>query len=375
MTLTWILAGLSASCWLLFLYPYAGYPLLLKQLGKRPIAPRPTDLSVSLLFCVHNESACLPDKIDNLWELKRRCPDLEILVYDDASSDGSHELLASASDLLTVVRGPGRTGKAAGMKRLAARASGSLLVFTDANIMLSPDAIERLLPYYGDPAVGGVCCTIKTTAQGDSATSSVGSSYVGTDDRLRDLESDTGNVMGASGGLFSVRRRLYPEFPDSVQDDFTVSMSVIFQGKRLVRAPDVVGYEKAAAQRNEEIRRRIRIGARAFHTHRFLWPQLKQMTSRDRVKYASRKILRWFGGVFLGLGTLFGLAAVATISTTACLTLAAAGIVVVAISLRTSSGVLAKVGEMGLATFATLVGVVQGMRGRTMATWAPAKSR
>ena len=41
--------------------------------------------------------------------------------------------------------------------------------------------------------------------------------------------------MGADGSIFAVRRELYPDFPDTVQDDFTVSMSAVFAGRRLVR--------------------------------------------------------------------------------------------------------------------------------------------
>ena len=375
MTVTGILVGLSVTFWALFIYPYVLYPKILGLLSQRPIRARTVRLSVSILFCAHNEIECIREKIDNLRDLKRACPDLEILVYDDASTDGTHEMLAGAGDLLMVIRGPGRTGKAAGMKRLVAQATGQVLVFTDANIMLSTDLADRLLPYYGDPDVGGVSGTIKVAAQRDSVTSSVGAAFVTLDDRLQMLESRTGNVMGASGGLFSVRRELYPDFPDTVQDDFTVSMSVIFRGKRLIKASDVVAYERTVARREEELARKVRIGARAFHTHRFLRPQIANMSARDRMKYVSRKMLRWFGGVFLALGALFGLAAVATLSMAAAAALAAGALVLIVISLRSNAGTLAKLGEMGLAIFATLLGVLQGMRGRTMATWSPAKSR
>lgn len=372
---TWILLGLSGCCWALFVYPYLIYPEMLRLLSRRPLRPAPVDLPVSLLFCAHNEIGCIAEKIDNLRRLKQACPVLQVLVYDDASSDGTYELLAGARDVLTVVRGGGRTGKAAGMKELVKCATGDVLIFTDANILLSEDVVQRLLPYYGDAEVGGVSCTIRTSTDPRSATSQIGSTYVALDDRLQLLESLTGNVMGASGGLFSVRRDLYPQFPDTVQDDFTVSMSVIFAGKRLVKAPDVIGYEKTVGRREEEVRRKIRIGARAFHTHAFLWPQIKKMSARDRFKYVSRKMLRWFGGIFLGLGALFGLAAVASVSRTAAAILLLAALVALAVSLRSSAGYLAKIGDIILATFATLVGVLQGMRGRTVATWTPAKSR
>jgi cellulose synthase/poly-beta-1,6-N-acetylglucosamine synthase-like glycosyltransferase len=374
-TTTWILAGLSGVCLLLFAYPYAIYPQLLRMLSQKPIHRAPAKLSASLLFCAHNEIKCIGEKIENLRQLKRAAPDLEILVYDDASTDGTFELLAAASDLLTAIRGGGRTGKAAGMKELARRATGDILIFTDANILLSANLVERLLPYYGDADVGGVSGTIRATADPLSATSQIGSVYSAIDDRLQMLESRTGNVMGASGGLFSVRRSLYPQFPNTVQDDFAVSMSVIFQGKRLVKGLDVLAYERTVSRRGEELWRKVRIGARAYHTHYFLRPGLEKMAPRDRWEYVSRKILRWFGGVFLLSGGLLGLAAVATVSLSAAALLVIAGLAASAIGLRVHVGAFSRLAEAVLAVFATLLGVLRGMRGETIAVWTPAKSR
>jgi len=370
-----ILAVASALCALLFLYPYLLYPLVLGLAPRKPVRPAPVHLRPSLLFCAYNEAGSLAAKLENLRQLKAKHSDLEVLAYDDGSSDGTFELLSSAPDLLTLVRGPGRTGKAAGMKRLAAIAKGDVLVFTDANVVLSPDAIANLLPYYGDPAVGGVCGSLRYVDDGTSATAEVGSAYWRLDERLRTLESETGNVMGADGSIFSIRRTLYPAFPDSVLDDLTVSMSVIFQGGRLIKAADVVAFERSVSDRGEELRRKMRIGARAYHTHLYLREQLRRMSLLDRFKYMSRKQLRWFGGLFLGLAVLFALAALALASTPAALLALLIAGAAAGASRLSSGGSLSKAWQVVEAIFATLAGVVQGMRGKTVTTWAPAKSR
>jgi cellulose synthase/poly-beta-1,6-N-acetylglucosamine synthase-like glycosyltransferase len=369
-------AVFSVLCCILFVYPYAIYPVLLRRFVRiRPVKTAPAEFRISLLFCAYNEVEALPDKIANLRQLKTIWPMLEVLAYDDGSNDGTAELLAGAGDLITVVKGGGRTGKAAGMKRLAAMAGGEILAFTDANVILAPDAIAKLLPYYADPEVGGVCGTLCYASDAASSTAEVGSLYWRLDEHLRSLESATGAVMGADGSIFSIRKSLYPTFPDTVLDDFTVSMSVIFAGKRLVKAPDVIAFEKSVSRRDEEIRRKIRIGARAYHTHLHLRPQLRQMSALNRFKYMSRKLLRWFGGLFLTLAALSAMIAIGIASIVALLACIAAGAILLSIALRSRSGVFAKLGEVLTATFATLIGVVQGMRGRTVATWSPAKSR
>ncbi len=375
MNMVWTFAALSTLCFTLFLYPYAIYPLILKLLRRKPVRVAPADLRVSLLFCAYNEVEALPKKIENLRILKERMPELQILAYDDNSNDGSSELWATAADLVTVIRGEGRTGKAAGMKRLEALAGGEILVFTDANVMLAPNAIQKLLPYFADAEVGGVCGTLRYASDPSSNTAQIGSIYWRLDESLRSHESATGDVMGADGSIFSVRKSLYPTFPDTVLDDFTVSMSVIFAGKRLISAPDVIAFENSVAHRDEELRRKIRIGARAFHTHMHLKEQLGRMSLLNRFKYLSHKLLRWFGGLFLAGGAGFAMAAIAAASPVAAAGIAAMGLLLLAISLRLRGGILAKSSEVVLSTFATLVGVLQGMRGRTVATWSPAKSR
>ena len=366
---------LSAASLALFAYPYLIYPAILRKLPAVPIRTEPISKNASILFCAYNEAQSLPGKIDNLRGLKNRYPTLEILAFDDGSTDGTRSILAEAGDILTLVEGEGRAGKASGMKRLAGQADGEILIFTDANVILADDLLDQLLPYYVDEDVGGVCGTLIYGPQPESATAEVGAAYWKLDEKLRSLEAQTGNVMGADGSLFSVRRELYPSFPDSVLDDMTVSMGAVFAGKRLLKADNVFAYENSVSERKEELRRKIRIGARAFHTHLYLRPQLRNMRGIDRFKYVSRKIMRWFGGLFLLLATAFGVAAIAVLSPLAALAVTLSGAIFLLVIVLWPGGSLAKVGDALLAIFATQLGVYRGLKGETVATWSPAKSR
>lgn len=371
-----VLLVLALLCAVAVIYPFTLYPALLRALPVRAIRPHQDHLpTASLLFCAYNEGAAMPFKLDNLEVLKSLHPSLEILAFDDGSADDTAAQLAARPDLVTLVTGGGRSGKAHGMKRLAARAGGDVLIFTDANVTLAPEAIANLLSYYADPDVGGVLGSLHYLGGRDSATASVGSLYWRLEEKLKDLESRSGNVMGADGSIFSIRRSLYPEFPDSVLDDLTVSMAVVFAGKRLVKARDVIAYERLVAARQDEYRRKVRISARAWHTHRYLRPRLARMVLLDRFKYASRKIVRWFGGIFLIVGALAALLLAWRLAPALAVVLLAAVLIVFALGLRAKKGLLASVSDILLAYLATLQGVLQAVRGRTFVVWNPPKSR
>jgi cellulose synthase/poly-beta-1,6-N-acetylglucosamine synthase-like glycosyltransferase len=273
------------------------------------------------------------------------------------------------------VRGPGRSGKAHGMKRLAALATGDILIFSDANVLLDDDAIAHLLPHYADSQVGGVLGSLHYGGTESSASASVGGLYWRLEEQLKNLESRTGNVMGADGSIFSIRRALYPDFPDSVLDDLTVSMAVVFAGRRLIKAQDVIAREMMVAERSDEYRRKVRIAARAWHTHRHLRPQLRRMGGLDRFKYASRKIIRWFGALWMGIGVIAALVLAWRIAPVAGIALFATGLFLLIIGVQMRKGPVAALMDLMLAYIATLRGILLSMGGKTFTTWAPAKSR
>ncbi|WP_340264218.1 glycosyltransferase family 2 protein [Sphingobium mellinum] len=358
------------------MWPFLVYPAILRLLPTRAEQPAPgAPPSASLLFCAYNEAAAMPEKLANLAMLKARHPGLEILAFDDGSSDDTARLIEAQGDLVTLLRGPGRSGKAHGMKQLAARARGDILIFTDANVLLDEDAIARLLARYADPRVGGVLGSLHYMGEGESATASVGSLYWRIEERLKDEESRTGNVMGADGSIFSIRRALYPDFPDSVLDDLTVSMAVVFAGHRLVKARDVIARERLVAGRGDEYRRKVRIAARAWHTHHHLRPQLRRMSALDRFKYASRKIVRWFGGLFILTGAIAAAVLAFRLSPLLALAGAALALLLLGLGLRAKGGALAAIVDILIAYAATLQGVARAMSGRTVTVWNPAKSR
>ena len=142
----------------------------------------------------------------------------------------------------------------------------------DANVVFAPDAVRRLLRPFADPAVGCVCGHLVYTAPdgaaaeggGGGATAATGSLYWRLEERIKELESRTGSVMGADGSIFAIRRALHRPPPRDIIDDMYVSLSILCDGHRVVRAGDALAYEATVSRPAEEFRRKIRIACQAF---------------------------------------------------------------------------------------------------------------
>lgn len=369
------LAGLIAIA-----YPYFIYPLVLQLLPKQSIRTtskrEETGQRVALLFCAHNEQASLPAKLQNLKAIKKLHPDLEICVYADACSDASVQILLEAGEILKLQVGSVRVGKATGMRTLVDSADADILVFTDANVIVDPESIARLVSYFGDPQIGTVAGTLRYTNPEESQTARTGSAYWRLEERIKRLESETGSTMGADGSLFAMRRSLYPTVPANLLDDMISSIAPLFSGFRVISAPDVHAYEAATVHSGDELRRKRRIACRAFNTHRYLRTQIRSMITLNRFKYFSHKYIRWFSAVFLMAWVVVTLSAIAIhVGVSYAISVAVLGALSWAAGRVFDIPVVSSLTEITLSIVATGFGVIEAIAGRTYQTWVPARGR
>ncbi|WP_420348100.1 glycosyltransferase [Pelagibius sp.] len=375
----WALA-LLGLCVLAVVYPYVIYPLLLRLLPRRGVAPGGAEVdggTLSLAFCAYNEAATLPEKIENLRRLRQAEPALEILAYSDGSADDTARLLEAEGDWIRVFASDQRLGKSHGMNTLVQAARGDLIVFTDANVLVEPAALQAVRRSFMDPRIGCVCGRLVYTNPDEGATAATGALYWRLEESIKSLESRSGSTMGADGALFAVRRSLYPMVPPDIIDDMFVSLSILCDGYRVVRDPELLAFERSATDSGDEFRRKVRIACQAFNCHRLLWPRLRRLSRSDLFKYISHKLLRWFGIYFV----LIGIAAAMLVLWLWGLGVAAAALPFALVLLywlgrRAQSGPLAQLVEILRAMAATGLGLLKSRQGERFQTWElPQSSR
>ncbi len=378
----WLLAVLLA---LVGVWPFGPYQLTLLAarafFGPRPIrtsSEAGAQESFALCVCAHNEENVIERKIRNLLEIREAAgADVEILIYCDGCTDQTVELARRFEPDVKVIVSPERCGKYYGMNLLAETSSASILVFTDADILVDRELIPVLRRCFADPEVGCVDVALRHTNPDATATAEVGSTYFRLESWTKRLESDTGSVIGAAGACYALRRSLYRRLSPGTCDDFHASLTVLVQGFRVILADDVHSYEVHPTRRREEFRRKARRAVQAVHSHRLLWPLIRRLDLWHLYKYLSHRLARWMSGWFLlAAATVGTLAASLSFGPLPVLLMIGGMAASFAAALALRIRLAERIGSAIVAIAGTSVGFLRGLRGEQVAMWeGPRSSR
>ena len=111
---------------------------------------------MSVIVAAHDEVDVIADKVANV--LASDYPALELIVASDGSGDGT--VAAARRAGATLVLDLPRVGKLRALNQAARAASGEILVFTDADSMVEPGTLRRLVSNFADERVGGVAANV-----------------------------------------------------------------------------------------------------------------------------------------------------------------------------------------------------------------------
>jgi cellulose synthase/poly-beta-1,6-N-acetylglucosamine synthase-like glycosyltransferase len=300
------------------IYAWVIYPLLVWVLArlssKRASSKRLTSAAnvdaefewplVTLVIAAYREESVILDRLNNAVMLDYPPDRLQILIGCDGDEDLTGEVVNQyADERVRLLQYPVRRGKASVLNDTVREATGDIIVFSDANTHMRPDAIKKLVCHFADSEVGGVCGQLVLT---DPLTGrNVDGIYWSFENFLKRNEAKVGGLLGVNGAIYAIRRELFSSIPpNTIVDDFLIGMRIHLHHRKLVYEPNAMAFEETAPTISGEFNRRVRIGAGNFQSLRWLLPLLNPKRGTVALTFFSHKLMRWLCPVFLLAGLI-----------------------------------------------------------------------
>ena len=305
----------------LIIYTYIGYPVALFLLSSiRQMArdlrfivnrvdrrtPRDCDPwpAVSLIVPAYNEEDVIAAKVENALALDYPADRLEIIIASDGSTDATNRIVESYVDRaenrgrLKLINFTDRGGKISVVNRIVPQTAHEIVVLSDANTMYEPKTVKNLVRHFTGDDVGVV---VGEMVLSNPSEEHKGEKYYWRYEvMLKFMENKLGAILGASGGIYAIRKALFEPVPNNtIVDDFVIPLKIAERGYRQVYSPEARAFEDTARNVQAEVVRHERIAAGNFQSIMMLWRLLNPLRGYIAFTFVSHKLLRWSAPLFM----------------------------------------------------------------------------
>jgi cellulose synthase/poly-beta-1,6-N-acetylglucosamine synthase-like glycosyltransferase/spore germination protein YaaH/peptidoglycan/xylan/chitin deacetylase (PgdA/CDA1 family) len=231
------------------------------------LRPNPADHpeykpDVTVMIPAYNEESVIVDTVRSA--LASVYPKLEILVIDDGSTDHTAELVRSnfaADPRVRLLLQPNR-GKPAALNHALSEATGEIVVSIDADTIVDPEAVPRLVRHFVNPKVGAVAGNVKVMNRNKWLTRWQALEYITSQNlekRAFDLLNCIPVVPGAAGAWRADLLRANGGFSgDTVAEDTDLTLTIRRNGWKILYDEDAIGRTEVPDTVEALIRQRFR---------------------------------------------------------------------------------------------------------------------
>jgi poly-beta-1,6-N-acetyl-D-glucosamine synthase len=270
-------------------WAYQGYILYLaynkKKISKYSAIDK--DYFFSIIVPTFNENDLVVKKIESLKNLSY--PRYEVFFADASTDQTADRIRKYACDSSRVsLLECAITGRCQQINTALKQAKGDLILISDCDGMMPPDALEKLAGHFRDDevAVVGGCIMPGGSYKNDLI-------FWQSQNAVRFLESDYGHCASISGVCYAFRRSLLDSLPAGVwSDDIYVPLLANTLGFSCIYADDLEVLELRTPQNlGEFIKHKMRKGQDYIKELLRFLPMSKRMQPRWLVVFATRFLL------------------------------------------------------------------------------------
>jgi cellulose synthase/poly-beta-1,6-N-acetylglucosamine synthase-like glycosyltransferase/peptidoglycan/xylan/chitin deacetylase (PgdA/CDA1 family) len=276
--LGWIIGavGILVVGRVLVVLPLAG--LQFRRTRSRPAAR--FQPSVAVIVPAYNEAVGIERAVRSMTQADY--PDLDVVVVDDGSTDGTGELVETLGLPSVRLIRQANGGKAAALTAGVLATEAEIVVLVDGDTLFEKDTITQLVQPLADPAVGAVSGNTKVGNRSGLLGRWQHIEYVmgfNLDRRMYEVLQCTPTVPGAIGAF---RRSVVVEVggvsSDTLAEDTDLTLSIGRRGHQVVYTEHARAWTEAPSTFSGLWRQRYRW---SFGTMQAVWKHKGAMVSRD----------------------------------------------------------------------------------------------
>jgi cellulose synthase/poly-beta-1,6-N-acetylglucosamine synthase-like glycosyltransferase/peptidoglycan/xylan/chitin deacetylase (PgdA/CDA1 family) len=237
---------------------------------------------VTIVVPAYNERETIGPAVTSL--ARSAHPGTSVLVVDDESTDATAESIPHIGNVRTVRIPSG--GKARALNTGIALANDDLIVMVDADTVVTPDAVDKLVQPFADPRVGAVAGNVKVGNRKSLLGKWQHIEYVIGFNLDRRLYDTFGCIPTVPGALGAFRREALQQVgglsTGTLAEDTDLTLAVQQAGWRVVYQESAVAYTEAPATARQLWRQRYRW---SYGTMQALWKHRHGHFGRTRITF------------------------------------------------------------------------------------------
>ena len=231
----------------------------------RKIPPGPYQPRVAVLIPAYNEEKVIVRTIRSV--LHSDYPSLHVVVIDDGSSDATYKVACDAfaqeiaDGKLSVLTKP-NAGKAEALNYGLSKIEEEVYVGIDADTVIAPDAVSKLVRHFADPTIGAVAGNAKVGNRVNLWTRWQALEYItgqNFERRALNLFNVVTVVPGAVGAWRTAAVKVGGCYPlNTVAEDADLTMNLVEQGYKVIYEDRALAFTEAPINAKGLMRQRFR---------------------------------------------------------------------------------------------------------------------
>ena len=239
-----------------------GLLALAEKLRPAPLDHPDYKPKVSMLIPAYNEESVIAETVRAA--LASDYPKFEVIVVDDGSTDRTAEIVRARYERDPRVRLLTQTnqGKPSALNHGLSEAAGEVVVCIDADTVVDPETVSRLVRHFADPKVAAVAGNVKVMNRNRWITRWQALEYITSQNlekRAFDLLNCIPVVPGAAGAWRADTLRTSGGFSgDTVAEDTDLTLTIRRNGWKILYDEDAIGRTEVPETVDALIRQRFR---------------------------------------------------------------------------------------------------------------------